>query len=925
MGKTAAPALLALLVAAPALAGDLQPVLGTNEQAHLSSALRCLNMTEADPGFDKDLGKPRLALQRTRELLADPLGLPALADRVLASAAANPQATWTLTADLLEVSQEPDLEVTVVRNEPRPWDALPADLARGVTRFFTEAEKADALVQRAFAELSGEERQYLAASYLAGLFNAEDRPPVRAALMAAGVESQVVARVIREGLEVDPEPGATNFLAVLQKVKFADLLAAGSILQRAAGRLADSASGVREWPAQASRFETALGAVEIGSRESDVFTNRALLILDPGGADCYEGAAAVANGLTGGRLAAVVDLAGNDGYEAVGLLGAGAGLFGAAVIVDCAGDDAYRAAYAGQGAGVFGMGWLEDRAGDDFYRAQAHAQAAGYAGLGHLRDEEGADLYDVGFAGQGYAGVMGVGLLVDARGNDRYLAGGIEPDYERHEDRFVSLAQGFAIGMRPFAGGGVAALVDLGGNDSYGADIYGQGVSYWYSVGMLLDVSGNDTYAMYQYGQGAGIHLSSGLLADGGGNDSYTGHTLMQGCAHDYAVGMLFDQGGDDTYTAVNESQGRAMNTALAILADSSGDDSYFAGRTDACQGIGNAGDKREYGSLALMLDLGGRDRYSCGAADGARLPRPDFGIVYDLAVGAASGRDDPASREDRGVKPLHQESSGASEQTTTSAAPCFDPKTVSFDELIFHAQRYANTPEKRSCKDQALGLVRSGGTESLRNLMGKAHLENIGIGELIRDMVEKLPASESAPVLAACLDAERPRTRRVAAFFLGYHPTPEHADRILPLLKDDEACGSAIRTLGKWRVRTAVTNIVPFLSHEKEVRRIVAANALRDIGDPKAVPHLVPLLGDRVFTVRSTAARALSTLGAPAEKALLAALPSAQEPARRHIIRTLGVMKSRRAVGVLRKLELDPDPFVRDDAARAAELIRSR
>jgi hypothetical protein len=45
---------------------------------------------------------------------------------------------------------------------------------------------------------------------------------------------------------------------------------------------------------------------------------------------------------------------------------------------------------------------------------------------------------------------------------------------------------------------------------------------------------------------------------------------------------------------------------------------------------MGHDGDKREYGCLALLLDLAGRDTYSCGARDGARMIRPDYGIVYD-------------------------------------------------------------------------------------------------------------------------------------------------------------------------------------------------------------------------------------------------------------------------------------------------------
>jgi len=40
-----------------------------------------------------------------------------------------------------------------------------------------------------------------------------------------------------------------------------------------------------------------------------------------------------------------------------------------------------------------------------------------------------------------------------------------------------------------------------------------------------------------------------------------------------------------------------------------------------------------------------------------------------------------------------------------------------------------------------------------------------------------------------------------------------------------------------------------------------MAANALRDIGDPGSEPYLIPLLSDRAFTVREVAARALSKI----------------------------------------------------------------
>lgn len=607
-------------------AADLRPIFGTNEQARFDDALRYLNMTERDTGFDKDVGKPELVLQRMKDLLHEPLDLPNLGDRILAEVATNePGRVWRLSCDMLEL-----VAAQEVATESSPPKDLPQELDQPLKSFLAAASRADSLLLLAFGKLSGGERRDLAAEFFAGTYSAEDRASVREDLLTIGLASQDVKRAIAEGLEIDPAPAASNQLAAIRKVGLPELLEAGRVFQEAAYDLAEAALKVTEWPKSITTIGTPLGAITIGTEGSDLFTNSCLLVLDPGGDDVYRGGAGSANGLKDRSLSAVIDLGGDDRYGGDEVLDAGAALFGVSVLLDRSGDDVYRAEYTGQAAALFGVAWLEDRAGDDTYRAQAHAQGAAFVGLGYLRDDSGSDSYNVGFAGQAYAGVQGVGLLVDEAGNDRYYAGGLEPDYERNDDRYISLAQGFAIGMRPFAGGGVAALVDRAGNDRYEADVYGQGVGYWYSAGLLLDVSGNDTYTVYQYGQGAGIHLSLGLLADGGGKDFYNGYILVQGSAHDYGVGMLFDQGGDDTYTGDHHAQGRALNNAMALLVDSAGDDAYFGRQPDECQGVGNNGDRREYGSLAVLMDLAGTDRFTCGATNGCRMLRPDFGIVYD-------------------------------------------------------------------------------------------------------------------------------------------------------------------------------------------------------------------------------------------------------------------------------------------------------
>ena len=249
----------------------------------------------------------------------------------------------------------------------------------------------------------------------------------------------------------------------------------------------------------------------------------------------------------------------------------------------------------------------------------------------------------------------------------------------------------------------------------------------------------------------------------------------------------------------------------------------------------------------------------------------------------------------------------------------------ASYDELIFDAQRYGNTEEKRAAKKVAWDELMARGPEALGEVMKRSQLENVMIGVLAQNMVEQMDPAQTAPILVQSLSSEYPRTRKLAAFFLGWHDTPQYADAVLPLLGDDEAAGAALRTLGKWHVKKAVPDVLPFLRHPREMRRIAGVNALRDIGDPVVVPELMPLLGDDYFTVREAAARALSTFGRPAEHALLEALPTSEGAARRHIIRTLGVMKSRRAAKPLRRLLKDPDPDIRQDVEEALTSITGR
>ena len=621
----------ATLLAAVSLARAAE--LTTNELAHLHKALAAMNASVADLGFTKDVGEPRHALQWIRDALGEPLRLNHAGGTLWQAAAADDTARWWSTAaELLEMkptepAPEPDSELEM--------NDVPGALAAGLASFYRSARAAHTLLGSAFRDLDDQARAELAARALAGPFNAEDEERSREALREAGISDDALDAILAEERMLDATPAADAFLRAAQRVDAGAVLAAGRLFHAAVVQLADVAREMDDWPAQTVRIETELGPILVLADGPQRAAEPALLILSRAGDTVYEGGAGSGNGLLHRALAAIIDLAGNDLYRGTGLLAPGVALFGVSVVLDGAGNDASRAAYMGGASACWGAAWFEDCSGDDVYEARALAQGAAIDGVAVLLDRTGNDAYRVGLQGQGFAGWRGFGLLLDRGGHDRYFAGGREPDHERNPDRYMSLAQGFAIGLRPFAGGGVGALLDLDGNDAYDADVYGQGVSYYYSAGFLLDGGGHDVYRVHHYGQGVGIHLSLGLLADFAGDDVYIGGTLAQGAAHDFAVGGLLDRVGNDRYVADRNSQGHGMNNAVGWLLDAAGDDLYTGRDPDKTQGVGNSGGTRESGSIGLLLDLGGADRYSSGGADSCIVPRPWYGVVYDIAAPA--------------------------------------------------------------------------------------------------------------------------------------------------------------------------------------------------------------------------------------------------------------------------------------------------
>jgi hypothetical protein len=312
----------------------------------------------------------------------------------------------------------------------------------------------------------------------------------------------------------------------------------------------------------------------------------------------------------------VVDLGGDDVYT--GRFAASDAEHALSAALDLGGDDSWVAAdpYPGrtQGAGVCGVGVLLDAGGNDRYLAGgALTQGAGQLGFGALIDLDGDDRYSACYSAQG-CGYFGVGLLFDVAGKDRYT--------------LWSDGQGFG------GAGGVGTLADRSGDDAYEAVVDARttgrpsyhtdkrvsvsnaqgcsmgrrgdgadGHSWAGGLGMLLDVEGSDRYVAGNWAQGCGYWFGTGLLWDGAGNDGFSANGWAQGSGAHFCVGALLDEGGDDV-RSVTQGWGPAYGHDFTVgLLADLGGNDSYAAGE---AGLGWSINR----SVALLLEAAGDDRY---------------------------------------------------------------------------------------------------------------------------------------------------------------------------------------------------------------------------------------------------------------------------------------------------------------------------
>lgn len=568
------------------------------------------------------------------------------------------------------------------------------------------------------------------------------------------------------------------------------------------------------------------------------------LIIDIGGDDLYGDGVGGAVGPAGRRISIVMDLQGNDDYRSSAPVSQGCGIMGIGGIIDLHGDDTYSAGDFSQGAGIIGLGFLVDLEGDDTQTAGTFSQGAGFMGYGMLFDGGGDDLRRVDLFGQGFGGPGGYGTLADMDGSDCNLAGFRYSHAPLLPDDNQAMSQGFGMGLRPLIAGGIGLMADFGsGNDTYRAEVFGQGCSYFYSLGMLYDQDGQDSYQAAQYSQGSGIHLAAGCLWDGDGDDSYFSRNgPAQGSAHDLSTGFLVDGGGNDWYCS-DGGQSLSLTNSASVFIDVAGSDTYCGrggGQGDARWARGSSG-------AAVFIDLADSDFYTGEGSDSTVWQGGEYGTGIDYP----------------GVTP-----GGLNPQD-----PVGDPASLDLDSLFSVASEWEVGPNR----DRVLAHrdeLAARGAEAVEYLLDE-HLGSLN-GLAIRAMeIAFEDNSEIAlELLLAGLDRIDSLTAREGGnlvYFLGKLKDQRALPPLEALLETDSLSTGltvgAVKAMGTIGSDGSVPVIISLSSDPSERIRRECAVSLGLIAEPSSEDVLLTLAGDTSLAVRSAAEHALELLREAAEE----------------------------------------------------------
>jgi hypothetical protein len=513
------------------------------------------------------------------------------------------------------------LDLPVLKSAQMPL-ATGLSAEKHLEQIYGVLETAAAHVQAAFADFTDEEKAFLESQreeltdvfcWMTYIHEDGNRARMRGNLKLV----EMAKRIDYQELML-----AQKELARLANADYLEMMRR-DLVKEFAGRLDESDLLVRDTP---------LGKLIIsGTGHTWRQRDFAALIIDLGGDDFYTTNAG--SGVSLERpVGVLIEFGGNDAYESTLRYSQGSGSMGVGMLLDLSGDDEYVGLQWCQGTGFMGGGLLLDLRGDDVYRGEELMQGAGIFGWGVKLDYDGNDYTEAQCKSQGFGGARAVGLHIDLHGDDFCYAKGKYPTNYGDPGIFDAWSQGCAQGFRGYASGGIAAMIDVHGDDYYEAGNFSQGGGYYFGLGWLHDTIGNDHYVGSRYNQGFCAHQAVGCFLEDAGDDWYqTRQAVAQGLAWDECVTMFVEAGGDDRYEGgTGFSQGASAHNSLCVFWDRGGKDTY-----DYVPGQARAGGNDYHGgtSLSLFIDeYGAEDIYNCEqSANNLIKWWPEYGIFCDL------------------------------------------------------------------------------------------------------------------------------------------------------------------------------------------------------------------------------------------------------------------------------------------------------
>ena len=477
---------------------------------------------------------------------------------------------------------------------------------------------------------------------------------------------------------------------------------------------------------------------------------------------------------------------------------------------------------------------------------------------------------------QGFGSTLGIGLIYDIAGNDKYSCGATKPEKVDPDDYHYGCGQGMGLGNRSYPWindyamyGGLGFLVDDGGNDEYIGGTFTQGSSYFMALGAFLDRKGNDKYkGLGSHHQAGDIHLCSSIFIDLEGDDVYDNNMDSNASGNDRSSAFFMDLKGNDTYISKKgNAQGYSRKTsAIAVFVDFEGNDSYTCPTEgdERGQAYAQLGPEPFGQSVVVFLDLNGKDKYNQqGRKDNAewQLQPGVIGIDTEQSYEEIFDRFNMLNDKE-GLDPFSQ----------------------------FHLEYKDAVPtDSKDFVKWVDKWLKTSGQSS--NSIIFYPLE-----QLIDLSISKKLDKDKCLALLTLLKHPDSNIRLFIIKLLGLNPYPEMNSQFVSLIaseKDEYVRKFAIETLGKIAVKDSLNVLVNSINKDESVEcRRFAIIAFEDIlkknPDPTQFVIFANALSDKSPDIRFTAAKMLVRMHEP------------------------------KAVPYLLKLEKDPDIFVKRAVAQA-------